>query len=110
ARKLEPLVVRKRAIHLNRPIEVSRGYRMGCDLHSKPLPEVIRATDVIAMQVGEPDLPNLALLENPIEHSLLFFIRRCRIDHDHLIAANHVTIRVRRRRQSWRANWNQHDS
>ena len=45
------------------------------NLYPAPLFKVIRAADVIAMQMGQPDLTNVPLVENAVEQRLLFFIR-----------------------------------
>src|SRR5262245_29428060 len=71
---------------------------------------MIRPADVIGVQMREPNLSDISLFENPIESGLLFFVTRRGINNNHFVAANHITIRMSRRRQRRRTQRNQDDT
>src|SRR5712692_1220118 len=69
-----------------------------------------RASDVIRVKVSQNYFPDAATflhqaVDECIEFSLFFFVWRCRIDDDQLIAADDVTVGVRRGRQRRGSDW-----
>src|SRR5262249_59960095 len=79
--------------------EITCSNGMRGDLHSESLLQMIRAANMIAVQVCEPDLPDISLIENVIEHYLLFLVWRGGIDDAGFLPSHNVTVRLVRWRR-----------
>src|SRR5215831_20633979 len=71
---------------------------------------MIRTADMIAVQVCQPDLPDISLLEGTIEQGLLFLVWRRGIDDYNFLPADNVAVRVCRGRQRWCSHRDEHDT